>query len=112
MRSDNPVQPKIKQTYTVQLILIQLMMLIMQLIDFQSDCVKANTPTVYVNQLKLILYWNSFMNWNCVMTGSSIKICINNTKILCKRKRHAYMMIAKMKEVKAMYQNLVSCLTA
>ncbi len=55
MRSDNPVQPKIKQTYTVQLILIRLMMLIiMQLIDFQSDCVKVNTPTVYVNQLKLI----------------------------------------------------------
>lgn len=53
MRSDNPVQPKIKQTYTVQLIWIWLMMLIMQLIDFQSD-VKANTPTVYVNQLKLI----------------------------------------------------------
>lgn len=54
MRSDNPVQPKIKQTYTEQLILIRLMMLIMQLIDFQLDCVKANTPTVYVNQLKLI----------------------------------------------------------
>lgn len=52
------------------------------------------------------------MNWNCVITGSSIKICINNTKILCKRKRNAYMMIAKMNEVKAMYQNLVSCLTA
>ncbi len=51
------------------------------------------------------------MNWNGVITGSSTKICINNTKILCKRKRNAYMMI-KMNEGKAMYQNLVSCLTA